>query len=263
MNQKGEQILIQCLQLLLKPVVSFCIRRSLALQDLIEAARGVFIRAAAHEMQEQGKKVTVSALSILTGMHRKGVVRILEEGESLSSSAKFASRVIGQWRHDKRFCTDAGKPRVLSYGSPDSEFTKLVHAVSTDIYPTGILFDLERVGAIERTKNGVKLLTQSYQTKHDPVEGFQLMARDTEHLMTTIEENIFSNDKSPPHFHGTVIYDNINADEFSKIQKWLFRESVAFQRKVDRFLAKHDLDIHPDSQGKGGRRVVLGIFTRM
>jgi len=248
---------------MLKPVVWFCLRRSLGLQDLMEAAKVVFIKAAAEEMEAQGKKVNISALSVLTGMHRKGIVKIYRDRETSDHSTKFASRVIGQWRHDPDFLTKNGRPRVLSYGGPDSEFADLVGRVSTDLYQKGILYDLERIGAVVRTSRGVKLLTSAYRPKHDPVEGFRLMARDAEHLLTAIEENVFSEKRELPHFHGTVIYDNISVEDFSKIRKWLFAQSLRFQKKVDNFLSRYDLDIHPQEKSEGGKTVVLGIFSRM
>jgi len=259
-----RNVMIECLERMLTPIVSFCLRRSLALQDLIQIARRVFLKIAAKEMRAQGKDPTVSALSVITGMHRKGIVQILREKEDDELNLpNFATRVIGQWRNDKKFLTPSGKPKVLNFGTLDSEFSKLVEVVSKDLYPSSVLFELERIRAVQRTKNGLRLIAHSYQSRREPLGSFSFLAEDVNDLITVVEENTFTTEKVLPHFHGTVVYDKISDDKIKEVRRWLFKESAAFQKRVDRYLSKYDLDIRPKISKTGGRRVVLGIFSRM
>ncbi len=255
--------LIDCLRLMLRPMITFCLRHSIGLQDLLEAAKVVFIEIAAADMQARGEKINISRLSVVTGVHRKDAVRIYREGNIDESASRFTVRVINQWRQDKRFQSSGGRPRPLTYEGDNSEFSKLVVLVSTDLHPGTVLFDLERLGAIERLNDGrIRLKAAAYVPKHNPKESFRVMAEDTEDFTAAVVENIFSETEPPPNYHAKMFLDNIAEDDVPKIRQWLFDRCSAFQQKCLEHLAKYDLDIKPKKGKKGGKRIVLGIFTR-
>ena len=79
------------------------------------------------------------------------------DGEKKEKIPVMISRVVAQWENDRRFLTQAGKPRVLSCDEDDSEFSELVRLVSKDLHPGTVLFELERSGIVERSKRGVRL----------------------------------------------------------------------------------------------------------
>lgn len=263
MHAEINSTLIQCLRTMLRPVVRFCLNRSLGLRELLEAAKVVFIELAVEELKGRDEKINISRISVVTGVHRKDAVRIYREGDIQDVSTRFTSRVVNQWRRDKRFTDKGGKPRILEFEGDESEFAKLVNLVSTDLHPGTVLFDLERLGAVERTKGGLKLKVRSYMPLHNPKEGMRLMSSDTEDLMFGVIDNIFAEDeKNLPNYHGKVVYDNVAEEDIPKIRAWLFKACGALHARALAHLAKYDLDINPDSKKKGGKRIALGLFTR-
>lgn len=249
------------LRFLIRPAIKFCYRRALSLNDLIEVSKHVFIEVATEEMKKEGHKVNLSRISASTGVHRKDVARIHKHNLSLEPTPKFASRVLEAWRRDKSYLTQSGKPRVLSYRGEDSEFTNLVYSLTKDVHPASVIFDLERVGVVQRTKNGLKLLARSYHTT-DSEEGYLLLAEDVEDLMSAAIENIEAQAHPLPNYHAKVFYDNLDLSQLAKINKWVFHQSLLFQEKIAKYLAKYDLDMNPKTDAEGGGRYVLGIFTR-
>lgn len=250
------------MSVMVRPIIRFCIRRSITIQDFTEASKTIFLEEAAKEIAEQGKRVNVSKLSAITGLHRKDVVRIHREGAINESSTNFAARVVTQWRKDRRFLTKNGRPRVLEYRGESNEFSKLCELVSTDIRSGAVLFDLERVGAVERTPSGLKLVAKAYVPKGDPIEEMKLLAYDTEDLIEGVLANIYSEETERPNYHGNFSYDNIDPEELPKIRKWLFAQCANFHKRVSNYLSKMDLDITPRSNKDGGARVAVLLCTR-
>lgn len=254
--------IVQCLRLMLRPVIRFCMRRMLSIQDLNESCKVVFIEVAAEEMLKRGEKVNISRLAIMTGMHRRDVMRIYRDKDVEDRQAGLVTRIIGQWQQDPNFSTKARKARVLTIDGENSEFNQLVRSVSQDLHPGTVMFELERTGAVKMVRNGVKLVARTYIPINNPQEGFKLLARDAEDLMTAVEENIFNRQKIPNH-HAQTEYDNIPVDQMDTIKKWFFKEGSALHQKARNFLAKFDRDVNAKVKGRGRCRVVIGSFSRI
>ena len=220
------------------------------------------MECAEQELEKQDERVNVSRLSVITGLHRRDADRIFRDREAKPARAvPIAERVINQWRNNKRFLTASGKPRVLSHKGQDNEFKELIEAVSTHLSPGTVLFELERAGAIEQTKNGVKLLTSVYVPRKQPEESLELIASDAEDLIQASLDNLEAQDKFP-NYQVLVYYDNIDDQDLSSIRKWLFDRCYKFHQQVDKFLSKYDLDLYPDPKRKGGNRVAVGLYSR-
>ena len=195
-----KTLLLKLLELVSRPVVRFCLRHSLKLHDIQSVLKKEFVRAAAEELRSKGLKENLSRISVMTGVHRRDLMKF-RLGEDVGREEKdLVSRVMGQWRSAESFVTKAGDPRVLTYTGEDSEFAQLCQSVSLDINPGTILFELQRVGAVAYAKNGLRLIHKSYVPVGDPVAGFSILADDTESLLDSVEENVFE-ESSVPHLH--------------------------------------------------------------
>ena len=246
---------------LLRPTVRFCVRHGLHIQDLLEAAKAVFLEVSAAEIEQQGGKANVSRLSAATGIHRRDVMRIFGRSETKEQPQGLVSRVLGQWQHDSRFVTAAGTPRVLSIAPEDNEFKKLILAVSQDLNPGTILFELERIGAVERRGHRLKLRSQAYVPKNDWREGYRMLGRDADYLASAVEQNVHETAESP-NLHATTEFDNVREDALPQIRKWLLTEGSKFQDRVRTYLSQYDVDINPRAaRTRAGAKVVLSCFS--
>lgn len=248
---------------MLRPIARYCLRSSLGLQELLEMSKVVLLEVAAEEMQRLDEKVNISRLSAMTGVHRKDAVRIYREKDVDRESTRFVSRVVWQWRQDQRFQTKAGKPKPLTFRGDESEFSQLVKVVSQDLHPGTVLFELERLNAVKRVKDTIQLLVKAYVPRGNPVEGLRMLGEDVDDLSTAVMDNVFSQDAGEkPNYHAKAVYDNISEEDLPQLRSWIFKQASSFHQKVAKYLSKYDLDITPNSKKKGGKRVVLGIFTR-
>ena len=247
---------------LLRPIISHCLRRSQPIQDFQKAAKEVFVRVAAEELSKSdAKKAYSTQISVITGVYREEVRRILnKKKEEPEEERSIIYQVIGRWRHDPRFTTKAGKPRVLSIGGEDSEFAQLVRAVNSTQKSGTVLAELKRQGYVEKTSRGLKLLKQLWSYQTDPRATFELVSRDLGTLLSIAEENLLDIEEVDS-MQMRTSYDNVTKEDLNEIRLWLIDQAKVFHRKAREFISKFDVDIHPElSDKEGGAEVVLTSF---
>lgn len=157
---------------LLKPVVRLLLRHGVAYPAFAAALKQVFLDAAVDELRSTGQKQTDSAVSLLSGVHRRDV-RTLARGPAAEPSTEeepknLASEVVARWLSALDYLDEEGLPKALPrYGDAPS-FDSLVKAVSHDIRPRAILAELERLGIAGKTGSQVHLLAPGFV----PRQGF-------------------------------------------------------------------------------------------
>jgi len=251
----------ELVSLVLRPIVRFCVRRDVKFQDFSEVTRHLFIESTAEELKSQGFEANVSRLSVSTGMHRRDVTRIWKGEEPPKEPDSVIRKVIGQWRSDKRFAKKAEHPNPLSLKGKDSEFAELVRSVSQDVNPYTVLFELERIGAVEKSDEMLILKTAAVSPQGDIKRGLELLSHDSEDLISSVEQNLFDESEILNH-HVKTHYDNIAVESIPTIKVWLLEQGAKFHEDIRRYLSKFDLDINPAlKKESGGARVAFGSFS--
>jgi len=258
-----RDILYKGLKLLCTPLIEFCLKHGLKIQDLEECCREVFVESAKHLIEGQKGRPNDSRLSVMTGLHRREVQRLSSDNNKEGSSVNIITKVVGRWETDRRFVTKDKRPRVLSVGYDGCEFHELVRGVSSDINPASILFELDRIGAIERSKHGVRLKALTYMPKGDAEEGFKILRADLSDLIQAVEHNLFE-EQETPNLHLRTEYDKIREHAVPDIQRWILKEGHAFHLRAREFLSQFDQDINPDPDFEGNCVTVsLGAFSNL
>ncbi|MCB0346373.1 MAG: hypothetical protein KDD66_14735 [Bdellovibrionales bacterium] len=251
---------IQLLKPILRPLIRFCLRNSVALAEVLEATKVVFAEVAASQIEGTGNKVTVSRIAVMTGMTRREVTRIYKEGRIAEEAPSLAGRVLVQWEHDPEFSTKQGKAKVLTCKGSESEFSRLVETVSKDVNAATLLYELERLGAVEQVRGGVKLVQNiQFHTKR-PEKGINLLFRDIETLSAAAEENVLDTQEIR-NLHLRTEFDNILLKDMPRVRKWLLKQGQDFHKKARDFLSQYDKDLNQDATSAGGGKVVLGAFS--
>lgn len=246
------------------PVAKFCLRRGIKFQDFTESAKFAFMEAAGRDLARGGQSKNVTKLSVMTGIHRPDVRRLLGGSSERKDSKAVPIRVLGQWQKAPYFRTKGGRPRSLTAEGEKSEFVQLVRSVSTDVNPYTVLNELLRSSSIERVRGGrVRIASRVFVPKGDIEQGFQLLARDTDDLITAVEENVVD-PPSQPNLHISTEYDNISPRHEEQVRRWLIREGSAFHERARNFLAQFDKDVTAERKGEPGRmRVAVCAFSRI
>ncbi|MCB0330048.1 MAG: hypothetical protein KDD70_10300 [Bdellovibrionales bacterium] len=247
---------------MLAPVARFCVRNGFKIKEFTELLKKALIDAAVSELKASREQISVSKIHVMSGVPRVEVKRIYVKGERKSSEVNLLSRVLARWQQDKRFLTKSGKPRVLTLEGMSSEFVKLVTSVSISLNPYTVLFELERMGLVEKTTHGVKLKGRSYVTS-DHGEGFQFLAEDVADLIETVQENLDGKNATPNH-HIKTEFNNIPAEYLQRIREWFDKEGASFHQRARNFLSKLDRDSNTKVKTKNNKtiRAAIGSFSR-
>lgn len=264
MEGSNQTIGVACLRLILRPVARFCLRHSIKLQELNECCKAALVGEAKRELSLSGAAVSASKLSIMTGVHRQDINRLSGNAPQEKVSENLTSRILGHWQSNKRFQTPGGKAKTLTVEGRDSEFWQLVTSVSADLNPYTVLYELERIGAVKRTRDGLKLASRVYIPRGNVEKGFSLLQGDTNDLISAVEENVFASE-NVPNLHIKTEYDNIVPSAVPEIRTWLIKEGSAFHQRARSFLSRFDRDLNPalKSEAAPAVRVALGAFSRV
>jgi len=250
------------LLVLLRPVARLCLRSGFGIQDLIDSAKTAFILSAQEQLVREGLKVNVSRISVATGIHRRDVDRIISQEPRPFEPDNAVSKVLTAWENQREWMTSAGAPRVLEIDGTPHSFYSLVRSVTSDVHPSSILAQVERLDLVKRTSHGLKLVSPGHQVTHDIGRGYEILAQDVDDLALAVEQNLIEH-PAIPNLHARTEFDNIFEESLPSIQKWLLDEGAAFHQRARAKLSEHDADIRPQPGKDAGRKVVLSCFGRV
>ena len=251
------------IRIILKPLVRYSLRGSVLISEFIEITKQVFVEVASEEIARSSKQVNVSRLSVSTGLYRRDVKRIYVDQDEVNTRSKsILWRVIGQWELDREFTNSRGQPKILSYTGNLNEFERLVGKVTTAIGAAAVLFELERIGAAERTPRGLKLKRQGEVIQEDALRAFQILGDDLEALIRCVEIN--SSQDPRKQLHIRTEFDNVSNAQLEEIRLWIKEEGKAFHRRVREYVSKFDADITPEkvageSKNEPGKVIVTAF----
>jgi hypothetical protein len=163
----------------LKPLARLALRHGVAYPAFAAALKQVFLEAAVDELRAAGKKQTDSAISLLSGVHRRDVrnlARLEPERIAMEAPMNMASQVMSRWLTDPDYLDDEGVPLVLPRAGRDPSFDALVARISSDVRPRAVLDELVRLGMAEEGEAGVRLLAPGFVPRHGFSELSQLLA---------------------------------------------------------------------------------------
>lgn len=146
------------------PLCRLMIRSELGAGELVRAAKLSFVRAAANEVMPEGSRLNVSHLSVVTGLTRKEVSRLLGKGSERTGTRKPAMeqralRVLRGWRLDPLFHSSKGRPAPLLLRGNRRAFPQLVKTYAGDVTPIAVLKELRRLRLIATDSEKVRLRT--------------------------------------------------------------------------------------------------------
>jgi len=264
MNTKHLQALSAAVLRLIRPLVRILLRNGVSYSSFADLAKWVYVDVAMREFGVEGRKQSISRVSIITGLSRKEVARVCQlpkpDDRASSESYNRAARVIAGWRRDPDFCDDNGEPAVLPMTDEGISFGELVKRFSGDVPARAILDELIRVRAVEPLKDGrVRLLARAYIPEGSEADKLNILGTDVGYLVATIDHNLRP-DTSGPFFQRKVAYDNLPDEVLPKFRELTGEKAQALLERLDRWLAKRDRDVTPSVGGTGRNRAGIGIY---
>jgi hypothetical protein len=165
----------------LQPLVRLLVRNGVTYTVLAAALKRLFLQAAQQELAQRGMASTDSAVSLLSGVHRRdvrGLTRAAPESTAPSSPSApsphlgLAAQVVARWMNEPEFGNAQGQTRVLPKSGGAGSFDALVAGVSRDVRPRAVLDELLRLGVVQDTEAGLVLEGTGFA----PRQGFEEMS---------------------------------------------------------------------------------------
>jgi hypothetical protein len=245
---------------LLLPAVRFALRRGVKVRAIMEELKSLLVEEAQRELVRSEQELTVSKLSVMTGLQRRDVQRVSSPVVNSAQHLDLMTRIIGTWTNSDRFSRGA-KPHTLSFEGPTSDFAELVRSVSTDLNSSTILFELERLGLVKRVGQELHLLWNAYQITGDCDDAYTLLERDIRKLVEAVDRNI-TGSVPVPNLHISTSFDNVAVKHAQQIREWLLKKGAALHAEAREFIGSFDKDITPSLYTEPcGMKVSLTSFS--
>lgn len=249
---------------MLRPLVRVLLAYGLSFKAFADLARRAYVDVALHEFRLPARKQTVSRVSILTGLSRKEVQRVLQDPEAYeagaSASYNRAVRVIAGWVRDRAFTDSHDRPIPLPLENGPNSFSSLVRRYSGDMPAKAVLDELLRVGAVERVDDDhVRLVSRAYVPRASEIDKLAILGTDVADLIGTIGHNL-EYGAADPYFQRKVMYDNLPVEALAEFRGLSAERAQKLLERLDEWLATHDRDVTPQSTGTGRVRAGIGVY---
>lgn len=260
MDDSIQQALSRTIIRLLRPLVRILLRNGVAFGTFSDLAKKVYADVAFEDFNLDGKKQTVSRVSILTGLSRKEVKRLheLETQDSHTEEKRYnrAIRVISGWLNDPIYCSDDGIPTPLPVDGEAASFSSLVKSYSGDVPVQAMLKELIAASSVEQRDDMVFLIRHAYIPAGDKIENIHILGTDAQELISTIDHNLTHSGKDL-RFQRKVSNQQISADSLREFKKLSARESQILLERLDQWLTEHEIDNNTEQKSV---KVCLGIY---
>jgi len=248
---------------IMRPLVRVMLRNGLAFADFAALVKEVFVDVASEDFDLPGKKQSVSRISVITGINRKEVKRLLElpsDSPDVDNNNR-AARVVSGWMRDNDFTDAQGKPRQLPLASTGAQtgFDALVKKHSGDMPARSILDELVRVGAATVNNGSVKLTSSGYVPSTSNDEMLRLSAEGASDLLKTVDHNL-QTDNKVSRLQLSVAYDDVSENGVELFRNLSREKSLELLNHLDQFLASQDRSVNQSVAGDGRYRTGLGIY---
>ncbi|HET9062739.1 MAG TPA: DUF6502 family protein [Candidatus Binatia bacterium] len=264
-KEGATRALATAVQRLLVPLVRILLRYGVTHAAFVDISKRVYVRVAARDFQIAGRKQSAARISVLTGLPRKDVARLLvvadEELAIVGERHSRIARVLSGWRNDARFCDGRGRPAALPFEDESApSFSELVRRYGGDVTARATLDELLRVGALQRLRDGrLKLSVTPFVAADREIDKLGILGDDVADLVSTIDHNLFHGAREP-FFQRKLAYDDIPQEAVSKLRADVAADAEQFLIKHDAAVSRQDRDVTPTVRGTGRKRVVVGVW---
>lgn len=238
----------------MQSLATWLVRSGVGHGEFAAALKPVFLKAAVAEAARTGVRPTDSALSLLSGLHRKDVRALAPTLAEPDPTARLgkptpASQVATRWL--------AGElPETLPVTGPAPSFEALARSVSTDLHPRSVLQELIRLGMAEEADGVVTLRRQAFvpDAHHEETRGL-LAGSVADHLAAGVHN--LTGGEARQFLEQSVFADGLSAESARALELLATR----LWHEVLETMVKAAVPLCEQDEPAGGdRRIRLGMF---
>lgn len=206
---------MRALLAILAPLVRLLLATGVDYTRLAAELKPLFIEQAREELRRSARKDTDSALSLLSGVHRKDVRKWRESGlgERIAKEVSLSTQIYARWLHDRQYLDRRRRPKPLPRLGPAPSFDSLAHSVTQDVRPYTVLAELLRLGLVQvEIRKGIEYVIPNPDGFIPPPGSREMLelfgGNLTDHAAVAVE-NLLG---MPPKLEQCVFADGISAE---------------------------------------------------
>jgi hypothetical protein len=253
-----EHALKAALLRLARPLVRIALRHGMPYDTFAGLIKHAYVREAQSSFSLDGRKLTASRISVITGLTRKEVAKLQAQPESAdlenAQTRNRAARVLNAW--------------VMQHSAPDGQisaldweaFSHLVRSASGDMPPRAVLDELERAGTVTRQPDGViQLIKRGYMPAGESTSAAKLaiMGEHAHDLFAAIDHNI----THPPEeafLQRRIFFDNLPAAALPQVRNQLTELGVRLQESARHIIGAADQGDEVSAPSR--MRAMFGVY---
>jgi hypothetical protein len=262
MNNQPTLALDRVLRVL-QPLVRMLVKNGVTYPVLAAALKRVFLGAAQQELAARGMAATDSAVSLLSGVHRRDV-RTLTRGATMQAADTdapalgLAAQVVARWMNDPAYAAADGTRRVLPRSGPAPSFDALVAGVSSDVRGRAVLDELLRLGVVSETDAGLTLDRSGFAPRGNFAEASWLSAQNLHDHAAAMVANLHGEGSF---LDQAVFVDEITADSAQHLRRvsvaaW----KAAFKTVMEQAQQLFDADAAGAPREQRQHRARFGVY---
>jgi hypothetical protein len=267
MSAKATIVLDRVLRVV-RPLVRLLIRNGVPYQAFATALKRVFVDAARAELASRSMAQTDSAVTLLSGVHRRDVRNLGRSGGKAAASQAppmtFSREVIAKWMTDPRFVDDTGTPRVLRRGPATDEgtFDALVAGMSQDVRPRAVLDELVGLGVVLFDEEGGEVRIVGSGSGFAPRADFEELAATFARTLHDHAAAAAANLQGTDNFLDQSLFVNeiteASAERLQKVSQQAWKKALGAVLKEANARFDEDAATRPASERK--HRARFGVY---
>ena len=251
---------------IMQPLVRMLINLGIGFRDFSEIAKRIYREESVGTLKEASKEVTTSALSVVSGIHRKDTSQFLKdpnpsaEPSDLSTGTSPAMALVSEWISNPGYLNEDKKPCPLMYSAKDVDqktFTTLSSKVTKDIRAKTILEELLRLDLVHFDDKVVRLKQEAFIPQTDFDEKLGFFAKNISEHMQAATTNVQS--QHPPYFERSAYHDGLNEEDIKQIDAFVRNQGMNLLKDAYR-MASEFADKNKQKTKHETGHITLGIF---
>ena len=243
---------------MLAPLARAFIRQGITYPQFAASLKLVFLEEARHELRARNQRETDSAVSVLSGVHRKEVRAVgATAAPQMSLALTLASQIFTRWVTDPVYRDKRNKPRDLPRSGSKHSFDTLAISVSTDVHPRTALEELVRLGIVTMKGELVHLNARAFVPRQGFKETAALFSHNLADHLAAGAHNLTSQDDEK-FLEQSIFAKDLTAE--ATAQLGLFAREIwvkAFEKVVPRAEALVERD---KGNPQANQRMRFGIY---
>ncbi len=211
-------IILEAVLGLLRPLARLLLRHGVAYPAFAAALKRVFIEAAQDELKSNDRALTDSAVSLLSGVHRRDVRNLTRPDKApdpaASAPMNMATQVVARWLSLPQYQDADGQAIPLARTTPAGGFDALVTSISTDVRPRAVLEEMLRLGIVQESEAGISLLDAGFAPRQGFAEMAQLLQANTHDHIAAAADNL---DRGSNFLEQSIFVDQITAQSAQRL----------------------------------------------